>query len=94
MPKLPSLSIAAKLYTIFALLATATLAVAGIALVNVRDNAALIAAMGIVCVLLAIAGIAIIDRAVARPLRNITRVTEEVAGGATGVTIPQRQPAG
>ena len=38
MPKLPSLSIAAKLYTIFALLATATLALAGIALVNVQHQ--------------------------------------------------------
>ena len=86
--KLPNLSIAAKLYTIFALLATATVVLSVLAAINARDNAALIAAMGIVCVLLAIAGIAIIDRAVARPLRNITRVTEEVAGGATGVTIP------
>ena len=41
MPKLPSLSIAAKLYTIFALLATATLAVAGIAFVNVRHRTAM-----------------------------------------------------
>ena len=41
MPKLPSLSIAAKLYTIFALLATATLALAGIALVNVRHQTAM-----------------------------------------------------
>ena len=55
---------------------------------GVARTAWFLAAMGIVCVLLAIAGIAIIDRAVARPLRNITRVTEEVAGGATGVTIP------
>jgi methyl-accepting chemotaxis protein len=37
--KRPSLSIAAKLYTIFALLATATLALAGIALVNARYQA-------------------------------------------------------
>ena len=41
MPKLPSLSIAAKLYTIFALLATATLALAGIALVNVHHQTAM-----------------------------------------------------
>ena len=34
MPKLPKLSIAAKLYTIFTLLATATFALAGIAVVN------------------------------------------------------------
>ena len=41
MPKLPRLSIAAKLYTIFALLATATLALAGIALVNVQQQTAM-----------------------------------------------------
>jgi methyl-accepting chemotaxis protein len=40
-PKLPSLSIAAKLYTIFALLATATAALAGIAVVNARHHAAM-----------------------------------------------------
>jgi methyl-accepting chemotaxis protein len=38
MPKLPSLSLAAKLYTIFALLATATLALAGTALINVHHQ--------------------------------------------------------
>src|ERR1700709_2737774 len=41
MPKLPSLSIAAKLYMIFALLATATVALAGIAVVNARHHAAM-----------------------------------------------------
>ena len=41
MSKLASLSIAAKLYTIFALLATATLALAGIALVNVHHQTAM-----------------------------------------------------
>ena len=41
MPKLPKLSIAAKLYLIFALLATATLALAGIAVVNARHHAAM-----------------------------------------------------
>jgi methyl-accepting chemotaxis protein len=39
--KPPSLSIAAKLYTIFALLATATIALAGIALVNAQHHAAM-----------------------------------------------------
>ena len=38
MPKLPSLSIAAKLYTIFALLATATVALALLAVVNSRHQ--------------------------------------------------------
>ena len=55
---------------------------------GVARTAWFLAAMAIVCVLLAVAGIAIIGRAVAQPLRNIARVTEEVAGGATGVTIP------
>ena len=55
---------------------------------GVARTAWFLAAMAIVCVLLAVAGIAIIGRAVAQPLRDITRVTEEVAGGATGVTIP------
>src|SRR5258708_39727055 len=41
--RLPSLSIAAKLYTIFALLATATIALAGIAVVNARHHAAMTA---------------------------------------------------
>jgi methyl-accepting chemotaxis protein len=43
MPKLPRLSIAAKLYTIFALLATATMALAFLAAVNSRQNTALTA---------------------------------------------------
>src|ERR1700709_758751 len=41
MPTLPSLSIAAKLYIIFALLALASLALAGIAVVNARHQAAM-----------------------------------------------------
>jgi methyl-accepting chemotaxis protein len=48
----------------------------------------LLGLLSIVCVVLAILGIIIIGRAVARPLRNITRVTEAVASGATGITIP------
>jgi methyl-accepting chemotaxis protein len=38
---MPKLSIAAKLYAIFALLATATLALAGIAVTNARHHAAM-----------------------------------------------------
>src|SRR5215216_4081453 len=41
MPRLPHLSIAAKLYGIFALLATATVALAGIAVINARHQAAM-----------------------------------------------------
>jgi methyl-accepting chemotaxis protein len=55
---------------------------------GVERTAWLLGALAVLCVLLAVVGIAIIGRAVARPLRNITRVTAEVAGGATGVTIP------
>jgi methyl-accepting chemotaxis protein len=86
--KLPSLSIAAKLYTIFALLATATVILSLLATLNPGHDTALIAATSVVCVLLAVAGIATTAGAVARPLRNLARVTEEVAGGATAVTIP------
>jgi len=55
---------------------------------GVARTAWLLGVLSIVCVILTVSGIIIIGRAVARPLRNITRVTEEVAGGATGVTIP------
>jgi len=41
MPNLPNLSIGAKLYGIFALLAAATIALAGIAVVNARHHAAM-----------------------------------------------------
>src|SRR5215470_4084042 len=41
MPNLPNLSIGAKLYGVFALLAAATAALAGIAVINARDHAAL-----------------------------------------------------
>src|SRR5262249_17855427 len=43
MPNLPKLSIAAKLYGIFALLAMATVALAGIAVMNARHHAAMTA---------------------------------------------------
>ncbi|MEJ0074009.1 MAG: methyl-accepting chemotaxis protein [Alphaproteobacteria bacterium] len=55
---------------------------------GVARTAWLLGLLSVVCVILAILGIVIIGRAVARPLRNITRVTQEVAGGATGITIP------
>jgi methyl-accepting chemotaxis protein len=55
---------------------------------GVARTAWLLGVLALVCVILSIIGIVIIGRAVARPLRNITRVTEEVAGGATGVVIP------
>src|SRR5437763_3531968 len=55
---------------------------------GVARTAWLLGMLAVVCVVLALVGVAIIWRAVARPLRNITRVTQEVAGGATGITIP------
>src|ERR1043165_183212 len=55
---------------------------------GVARTAWLLGVLSVVCVILAITGIILIWRAVARPLRHITRVTEEVAGGATGITIP------
>jgi methyl-accepting chemotaxis protein len=58
---------------------------------GVARTAWLLGVMSMVCVLLALIGIAIIWRAVARPLRNIAHVTEQVAGGATGIVIPHAQ---
>jgi methyl-accepting chemotaxis protein len=55
---------------------------------GVARTAWLLGMLSIVSVMLAVAGIVIIWRAVARPLREIARVTEQVAGGATGVAIP------
>lgn len=48
----------------------------------------ILTALALAAVLLAIAGTAIIWRAVARPLSRITRVTATVAGGEAGVVIP------
>jgi methyl-accepting chemotaxis protein len=58
---------------------------------GIARTAWLLAALAIVTLSLAVAGIFIIGRAVARPLADITRVTEQVAGGATGVTIPNAE---
>jgi len=55
---------------------------------GVERTAWLLSATSIVCVILAIIGMAIIGRAVAQPLRRLARVTEEVAAGATGVPVP------
>src|SRR5882757_6282264 len=48
----------------------------------------ILSALALVAVALAIVGVLIIWRAVARPLSAITRVTETVAGGEAGVAIP------
>jgi methyl-accepting chemotaxis protein len=55
---------------------------------GVARTAWLLGLLSVVSVMLAIAGIAIIWRAVARPLAEITRVTEQVAQGAAGVVVP------
>jgi methyl-accepting chemotaxis protein len=55
---------------------------------GIARTAWLLGTLCIVCVMLAIIGIIIIGRAVVRPLADITRVTEKIAGGATGVVIP------
>jgi methyl-accepting chemotaxis protein len=55
---------------------------------GIARTAWLLGTLCIVCVMLAVSGIIIIGRAVVRPLADITRVTEKVAGGATGVVIP------
>jgi methyl-accepting chemotaxis protein len=48
----------------------------------------ILSALALAAVVLAIVGVLIIWRAVARPLGLITRVTETVAGGEAGVAIP------
>jgi methyl-accepting chemotaxis protein len=55
---------------------------------GIARTAWLLATLCIVCIMLTVSGIIIIGRAVVRPLADITRVTEKVAGGATGVVIP------
>ena len=98
---LPKLSVAAKLYAILALLATAILMLALIGLAHIH---AMNAAMGhdhlggwtegafiavVVTALLGAAGsIAIIRRSVTEPLVAITRVTEQVAAGDVNLEIP------
>ena len=51
----------------------------------------LLTGLSILAVALAAVGALIIRGAVARPLRDITRVTEAVAGGTSGVAIPHRE---
>jgi methyl-accepting chemotaxis protein len=44
--------------------------------------------LALAALVLATVGVVVIWRSVTRPLADITRVTGEVAGGATGVAIP------
>jgi methyl-accepting chemotaxis protein len=55
---------------------------------GIQRTAWLLGVLAIVTLGLAVAGIAIIWRAVARPLADIARVTEQVAGGAADVAVP------
>src|SRR5262245_9591838 len=93
--KRPQLSIATKLYVIFALLATITTGLAALLAVNASNlegaastTAWLMTALGSLAVLLALAGALTIWRAVARPLRRIAQITESVAAGAIQQAVP------
>jgi methyl-accepting chemotaxis protein len=55
---------------------------------SVRTSAWVLSVLGIVALLLVTAGIAMIWRAVARPLSEITRVTEIVAQGKSDIAVP------
>jgi len=84
---LPKLSIAAKLYTIFALLATAAAVLSVLSEAGMARPVWLPTALSVGCFMLAIAGMVIVGRVVTRPLAEIARVTEAVAGGSD-VTVP------
>jgi methyl-accepting chemotaxis protein len=94
MPRFPRLSIASKLYAIFALLATATVVLALVAVVAARRHAALtvefdglMSLLGGIAILLGGIGALVLRRAVVHPLAEIVRVTEQVVKG-NAVTIP------
>jgi methyl-accepting chemotaxis protein len=54
----------------------------------IDNNALWMSALAALAVMLAAAGAILINRSVARPLANITGVTEKIAAGETGVSIP------
>ena len=93
MLNLAKLSIATKLYTIFALLAAAIAVLMSVALsVEARqsfysDNS-LLMATGILSLTLTAIAAFTIWRGVTQPLAAITKATEAVAGGATDVIVP------
>ena len=91
---IPRLSVAAKLYAIFTLLATTTVALALVAVLDSRQHDSgidaavwLVVVQSGIAVVLAAFGAIILWRAVARPLAEITRVTQAVADG-NKVEIP------
>src|SRR3954464_8041899 len=94
MPRVPGLSIASKLYAIFALLATAPVVLAMVAVVMARRHAAatdefalLMSLMGGAAILLGALGALALRRTVLHPLAEMTRLAEQVADGHE-VTIP------
>ncbi len=55
---------------------------------GIGQTAILLSILAAIAVLLAAAGVIMIRRSVAQPLANITEVTEKIAAGETGVSIP------
>ena len=55
---------------------------------GIDSTAMWLSALAALAVMLAVAGAAVIARGVAKPLADITRVTEQVAAGEAGVAIP------
>jgi methyl-accepting chemotaxis protein len=94
----PRLTIAAKLYAIFALLATVAVMIAlasfqshGSALEAGASRAiTLIGALAGVLLVLALTGAVVVWRSCIRPLHAITRITEQIAEGRTEVVVPYR----
>lgn len=94
----PRLTIAVKLYAIFALLATVAVALAVIAqqigsgapVADTHSVAWPLGAMAVLVLLLAASGAAVVGRTCAR-LIAITRVTGQLADGQIDVAIPHRE---
>jgi methyl-accepting chemotaxis protein len=94
MPRFPRLSIASKLYAIFALLATVPVGLALVMVVAARRHAVLtvefdglMSLIGGIAIMLGVIGALVLRRTVVHPLAEITRVTEQVAEGSA-VAIP------
>jgi methyl-accepting chemotaxis protein len=94
----PRLTIAAKLYAIFALLATVTVAVAVVAQ-QLTERAitsgaygagSLLLVLAMLLLVLAAAGAFVVWRSFMQPLAALTRATERVAAGQADVTVPYR----
>jgi methyl-accepting chemotaxis protein len=100
--KLPHLRIATKLYAIFALLATVTVALALSALLHSRAMLAagpnggaqveatiwLLIVLAIAVLPVVVVGVLVVWRNIARPIAEITRVIEATAAGSADVVVP------